>query len=361
MRARTVKPQFLAGIVIATVTAIGSQAQPSSAGCAGAEAQLKALESELDRNELDAAQKLLSELQDAHPDCPALLLANARIQAAENFLAAATRAFSEYGERMPGDAIGMAYYAGFLFDRGQYAQADQLSEEAYQRAPDSPVTAEIRGQILAAKGESEKARDLLEQSCAKDPDNPKAHFYLGEIYNRAKRPGDAAVHFRRVVTLDSKFASAWDYLALNLERLGNEDMADAAYHNGLAVNQEGQLHYDAFLDYNYGRFLAKRNRLADAKDHLDRAVQLVPSYRATWYDRAKLYLQIGHYAQARDDGERALSITDQTGGILNLQVYVLLEQAYRRLGDTKAAEKYAVLTRETAPPVRKGYEAQAQP
>ena len=158
-----------------------------------------------------------------------------------------------------------------------------------------------------------------------------------------------------MVDLDPGYASAWDYLALNLEPLGEVDRADAAYRQGFKVNHEGQF-FDAFLDYNYGRFLAKRNQLLESKRHLDRAVELVPDYRATWYDRAKLNLRLGNYAQARTDAERAASLTAQTGGILDLQVYALLEQIYRRLGEKELADKYAALTRETPPPMRKGYE-----
>jgi hypothetical protein len=58
------------------------------------------------------------------------------------------------------------------------------------------------------------------------------------------------------------------------------------------VNHEGQ-QFDAFLAYNYGRFLARRSRLVESKLHLDRAVELVPDYRDTWYDRAKLKLTHG--------------------------------------------------------------------
>jgi tetratricopeptide (TPR) repeat protein len=122
------------------------------------------------------------------------------------------------------------------------------------------------------------------------------------------------------------------------------------------VNHEGQ-QFDAFLDYNYGRFLAKRNHLAESKLHLDRAVELVPDDRDTWYDRAKLNLRMGNYAQARSDGERAASLVEQTGGIIDLQVYTLLEKIYRRLGEKELADQYANRTRQMPPPTRKGSES----
>ena len=54
------------------------------------------------------------------------------------------------------------------------------------------------------------------------------------------------------------------------------------------------------------------------------------------------------------------SLREQTGGILDLQVYTLLEQIYRRLGEKELADKYANLTRQTLPPTRKGSELTPQ-
>ncbi len=360
MRLNRMGRVWMAPACLAATICIGGYAQAQTDGCNGAEADLKTLNGELNRNALADAKSLLARLQTAHPDCAALLLANARILTVEGPPSAAGQAFSQYADRMPDEATGMAYFARFLIDQGQYAQADEFSQEAYMRAPESPAALAVRGQILVLKGQTAQGRELLEKSCALQPDDAEAEFQLGAVLDRAKRPAEAVTRFAKVVELDPNFASAWDYLALNLEPLGKEDQADAAYRHGLDVNHEGP-HYDAFLDYNYGRFLAKRNQLDEAKKHLDRAVTLVPDYRATWYDRAKLNFRMGNYAQARTDGERALSITENTGGILNLQVYVLLEQVYRRLGEKELADKYAKLTRETPPPARKDYGDAPQP
>lgn len=328
--------------------------QSAEDACSGAEADLKTLRGDLNRNAFAQAKAVLAQIEMSRPDCPGLLLARARILTAEGPPEAAGRAFSQYADKMPDEATGMAYFARFLVDQGQYAQADEFSAEALNRDPHSAATLAVRGQVLALKGETAEAKDFLERSCALDPEDAEAQFELGAIFDRAKRPAEAVVHFQKTVELDRSYASAWDYLALNLEPLGREDEAEAAYRHGLAVNSNG-LHHDAFLDYNYGRFLAKRNQLEEAKKHLDKAVELVPDYRATWYDRGRVNFRMGNYAQARTDAERALSITEATGGILNLQVYVLLEQIYRRLGEKELADKYAKLTRETPPPARKEY------
>ncbi len=327
--------------------------------CTAIEPQLKTISKDLGRNATTAAENLLAPLEAAHPDCAQLLLVHARIKAAQGSVAEAQELFLRYQEQAPDDSTGMAYFARFLIDQAEYQRADDLSASALDRGPGDPAALAVRGQILDMKRQSQLGLELLKRSCELDPDNADAQFQLGALYDRAKRPADAVKHFQKVVDLDPGYPPAWDYLALNLEPLGEVERADAAYKKALAVNQDGP-HFDAFLDYNYGRFLAKRDQLLESKRHLDRAVELVPDFRATWYDRAKVNLRMGNYPEARTDAEKAASLTGQTGGIIDLQIYALLEQIYRRLGETELAEKYAALTRETPPPVRKGYE-QAPP
>jgi tetratricopeptide (TPR) repeat protein len=343
------------GMAVRCISATIEASTGSNAdACAGAGTRLKALSTNLNRNEFLVAEDRLRLLKAEHPDCPSILLAEARIKASQG-AAEASDLFSQYLEKVPNDPAGLAYFARFLIDQGKYQQADELSDAAVSQDVNNPAALAVRGQILIMKRQQKQGEELLIKSCELDPDNAESQFQLGVLYDRTKRPGEAVKHFQRVVDLDPGYASAWDYLALNLEPLGEVDRADAAYRRGLEVNHEGQ-QFDAFLDYNYGRFLAKRNHLAESKLHLDRAVELVPDDRDTWYDRAKLNLRIGSYAQARSDAERAASLREQTGGILDLQVYTLLEQIYRRLGEKELADKYANLTRQTPPPTRKGSE-----
>jgi tetratricopeptide (TPR) repeat protein len=133
--------------------------------------------------------------------------------------------------------------------------------------------------------------------------------------------------------------------------VGEVDRAGEAYRKAEAVNRRGR-HFDGFLDYNYGRFLLKGNQLKEAKEHLDRAVELTPNVRAVWYERAKVNLSMKKYEDARADGERAATLRDTGGVILDLQIYALLEQIYGRLGNKELASKYAALSRITPVPIK---------
>jgi tetratricopeptide (TPR) repeat protein len=265
----------------------------------------------------------------------------------------ANGAFAKYTDLEPDDAAGYGYYARYLLTQREYQRADLFSSLALGKDPSSAIALAVSGQILAMKGDPARAIDMLRRACELDPDDAESQFQLGSIYDRIKRPGDAVKHFQKATDLNPSDARAWDYLALNLEPLGEVDRADATYKKALEVDKRGPF-YDAFLDYNYGRFLMKHDDLSASRVHLDRAVELVPTVRAAWYERAKLNLRIKNYQQARSDAETASSLPDQAGIIIDLQVYSLLEQIYRRLGETALADKYAQLSRETPPPVRKG-------
>jgi tetratricopeptide (TPR) repeat protein len=320
--------------------------------CSGAEQPMASIWKELSAGNVSGAEQMLHEMERTYPECPEAILAHARVAAAKDAPVEAEDFFVRYAELAPNEARARSYHARFLLERGQYPRADLLSTQALEKDLNDVVALAVRGEILDMKGETQEGMELLEKACRLDPRNVEAHFRLATIYDRFKRFADAVQHFEKVVETDPRDARAWDYLALDLEPLGEVERADLAYRKGLAANQPGP-HFDAFLDYNYGRFLMKRNDLTASKKHLDRAVELTPDVRAPWYERAKVNLRLKNNQQAREDAERAANIRDSQGIIIDLQLYVLLEQIYTRLGDAELAEKYAKLSQRTPVPPRK--------
>jgi tetratricopeptide (TPR) repeat protein len=137
-------------------------------------------------------------------------------------------------------------------------------------------------------------------------------------------------------------------MAIAFEATGDADRAERAYRTALAAN-DGPFP-DSLLDYNYGRFLLKRQRLEESRLHLDRAVARVPASRAAHYERAKLNLALERYPAAREDAEQALALRDPGGLVLDVQVYYLLATLYGRMGETELARRYAELARTTSFP-----------
>jgi cellulose synthase operon protein C len=325
---------------------------PAFAGpCSGVEEQLARVSAKLTLGDVSGAEAMLRPVAVSHPDCPDILLAQGRIEAAKGNASAAANFYVQYTDLETQDSRGFAYFGRLFLDQRDYPKADALSAAAVDKGPNDPAALALRGQILTMKGQQQEGKKLLEKACQLDSNDPEAQYQLGKIYDSEKSSAMAVKYFRKATALNQSDARAWDYLGLNLEPLGELEAAEQAYRKALTVNQHGRF-YDGFVDYNYGRFLAKRNQLSAAKQHLDRATELAPQVRAVWYERAKLNLRMKNYQQARTDAEKAAGTEDPAHVIIELQIYSLLEQIYARLGETGLAKKYADLTRDTPPPVR---------
>jgi tetratricopeptide (TPR) repeat protein len=238
--------------------------------------------------------------------------------------------------------------AAEALDKGQWARADYQSALALSLNPDCPEALLIRGRILVLRGQASAARETLEKAASLDTENAEARYQLGVLLYRRQLYPEAVPHLEKAAALRPADGRAHDYLALSLEGLGDAERADLAYRSALKAN-DGTFR-DPFFDYYYGRFLLKQSRLEESQSHLDRAVALHPYERAAHYERGKLNLARKEYAAARKDAERALSLRDPDGLVLDLQVYYLLATVYSRLGESELARKYAELSRTTEIP-----------
>lgn len=242
--------------------------------------------------------------------------------------------------------------AGQALDTGRWGDAERLLEPLTRSHPDCPDALVAQARIAGRKGQIREARQALERALRLDPAHADAHHQLGIWFFRGRLHPDAAREFEKVVALRPTDARAYDFLALSLEALGDAEGAERAYRSGLKVN-DGPF-FDVLLDYNYGRFLLKQNRLEESRVHLDRAVSLLPARRGVHYERGKWNLASKDYVAARRDAERALSLADPGGLVLDLQVYYLLATVYARLGESELARKYAELARTTPIPDQAG-------
>jgi tetratricopeptide (TPR) repeat protein len=288
----------------------------ASSDCDEEQPQLNRVNAAIEQSDFESAAKLLDSLEYLSFRCPNVMVAAGRV------------------------ALG----------KGDYRGANMYSELALKNAPDSAGALLLRGRVLASAGQTAAARDLFEKASKLDPQSADAHFEFGRVLDAAKLTPQAVAEFEKAIQLRPRDPRAHDYLALNLERLGETGRAEAAYVAGLKVNEGAR--FDSLLDYNYGKFLLKLNRLSESKTHLDRAVELAPQVRAVHYDHAKLNLRLGKLAEARRDAETALSLPDPNGFILDLQIYNLLATVCTRLDDTASAQKYIDLVRQTPIPMR---------
>ena len=304
----------------------------------------------LDQNRIAEAEPLFASPGNLPTDCPAVLLPLARLRAAQNNINESGKLFVQYLQAEPKDPEGPFYFGTVLLRIAYYPQAEAMADRALELNPSHVGALTLKGQLLAMRGQPAEAQQSLERAIAAEPKSAGPHFQLGALFDRRKQHEDAVKQFETVIALTPSDARAYDYLAMNLEQLGNAERAENAFRRGLAVNA-GPLS-DSFLDFNYGRFLLKRNRLRESQDHLNRAVEIAPRVRAVLYERGKLNLRLGHLSEAAQDARRALDAADPGHVILDLQVYYLLAECYARLGDAAGAAKYTLLAQEAKIPSR---------
>ena len=333
-----------------TVPAANSKQGSTPGACSGAETRLRSAEQALDRGDVTEVEPVLVALQSSYPACGEVFSTLARVRALQKDPGAAEQLFFRSLQLSPDDAHHYFYFADFSFAQGDFRRADDLATKALSLDNEYPDALLLKARILAMKGESTMAQEMMERVCRIAPNNPEAHFQLGIMFDNKKLHREAVEQFERAMALRPADPRAYDYLALNLEALGEAEKASTIYKTALAVNK-GPL-FDYFLDYNYGRLLLKQHKLQESKVHLDRAVSLAPETRAVFYERSKLNATLGEYQQARRDAEQALGLADPSGFVLDLQLYYLLATVYSRLGENELAHKYAELSRTATVPIQ---------
>src|SRR5436190_3799389 len=203
---------------------------PAFAGpCSGAEAKLAQVSKALTLNAVDTAENTLRALSASYPECPEIVLDQARLAQAKGSANQAAELYYRFTDTDPNDSRGLAYFGRFFLEQGDYMRADALSAAAVDKNSDDPAALALRGQVLVMKEQSSEAQSLLEKAVKLDPDDPEAQFQLGVIHDNAKAAPEAAQYFHKATTLNPSDARAWDYLALNLEPIGELEGADGAY------------------------------------------------------------------------------------------------------------------------------------
>jgi tetratricopeptide (TPR) repeat protein len=92
----------------------------------------------------------------------------------------------------PTNEIANAMLALTLVIAGQFEDALQPAQRAYDNAPDMEMAQLALGRALAETGDMKRGTDLLNQVIAHDPNNLEAHLGLVSIYSRSGNRDEAA-------------------------------------------------------------------------------------------------------------------------------------------------------------------------
>jgi tetratricopeptide (TPR) repeat protein len=96
----------------------------------------------------------------------------------------------------PSSAAAVVDLADVLVAQGRLDEAEQKLSALLAQVPDVRGVTLIQGIICMKRGEMDKAEALLEKALLLNPDPTRAHYYLGQLYEKKGKHKLAMEHYR---------------------------------------------------------------------------------------------------------------------------------------------------------------------
>jgi tetratricopeptide (TPR) repeat protein len=109
----------------------------------------------------------------------------------------------------PGYAPAANNLAYLMLENGENSDvALSLAQMARQKMPESPSAADTLAWVYYQKGIYGFAEDLLQEALQKAPDNATYHYHLGKVYQKQKNTAAARKHLQRALQINPSSSAA---------------------------------------------------------------------------------------------------------------------------------------------------------
>ena len=189
------------------------------------------------------------------------------------------------------------------------------------------------GLAYLEQGQDERAMEKLKHALSLDPNLASAHHYIAELYQKIGDDQNAERHYRKALSLTPSEPMLLNNYGVFLCK--NQRLADAESQFLAAAKQP--FYKTPEMAYTNAALCAlEKPDPAKAEDYLRTALRLDPRMAQALYTMAELKLDQQEYLSARAFLQRYFEVASASPQSLWLAV-----QVERQLGDTAAAAQYA--------------------
>ncbi|WPB87459.1 tetratricopeptide repeat protein [Sediminicoccus rosea] len=266
------------------------------------EEELHEIDLMLQRQRADIAEALAEALAQNNHNNPRVLIALARVQAAQGHWTAAITTRERLTALMPQDSMNLLALAELQAHAGMLAAAEQTLLNCMQCKPLLPEVLRELGVLAARTGRLQRARALLGQALRIAPDDGDALYRLGLVCEKLGLETDAIEAFTRCLETIPWHVRAWSRL-----RALEGSSADAEWARHLAMvaarvaPNPRERHFLAEARLEAGD-------MAGARVALETALQALPRHVPLLRLQASLERASGNSAGALAAIERAIGI-----------------------------------------------------
>jgi len=182
--------------------------------------------------------------------------------------------------------LGIAYY----FGKDLIDEAEQQFKEAIRLRSDYSEAYNYLGRIYLYRGQTDAAIQCFQKALNnKRYINPeKACYNLGEAYLIKKDYAKAAEQLERAVRLVPDYAAAYALLGQAYEGLRMDADAKRSYRSALQYLRGSDPDFQAKIQLNLGKLLARTGERAEARKSLAEVMKLAPNSKEATDARAAL-------------------------------------------------------------------------
>lgn len=281
----------------------------------------------LNKNDVDAGEKLAAEIEKASPGDASAFALSGRVAMFNSDTSRAESLSKKALEIDPNNSHALNTLAAIALNSRHYDAAKVLLDRATAIGDRNPRTSYNRGLLAQKQGDTLEAIAFYEESVRLDPKYLGAHINLANVYEEVSRFEDGVAAARKAADIAPEDPRPYLNMGVCLRKLKKLPEAEKAYQKGIQLAPA-----DPQYPYNLAFVYEDMNRAEDAEKYYLRTIEIAPNFVRSYVNLGVLYKHMKRFDEAVTILKKGIEISPN---LYNL--YAELTKVYRLKGDQVSA------------------------